>query len=189
MDTQPERTALVLVEMINDVMADGSPLWVGPTGKDILPALQRLLGAAREAQIPVFFTHLGFDPEDSWISGHGNLTAAVKGTPGDDVIPELAPRPGEIILHKPRLSCFFATELDILLRQRGVTRVILGGVATDVCIATTTADGVQLGYRVSVVADCVTAPKPDMHQFGLRQVRRFGGEVISLDDATSLLAS
>ena len=99
----------------------------------------------------------------------------VRGEPGHDIIPELAPLAGEIVLDKPGKGAFFATDLDLLLRNRGVRTLLVCGVTTEVCVHTTVREANDRGYRCIVVGDACASYFPEFHAVALRMVAAQGG--------------
>ena len=136
--------AILVVDMLNDFVT-------GSIGCDraveILPATARLLDAARAAGVPVIYcndSHLpGIDRELQIWGDH-----AIKGTPGAEVVPELAPQPQDYVVPKRRYSGFFQTDLDILLKELGVKTVVITGLHTHMCCRHTSADAYCLGDQL-----------------------------------------
>ncbi|KPL18497.1 MAG: nicotinamidase [candidate division Zixibacteria bacterium SM23_81] len=163
-----ERWALLIINMLNDFVQEGAPLEV-PVAWTIVDHIRIRLQEARSLRIPVIYicdAHAPNDREFTTWSGH-----AVRGTHGAQVIPELAPRVGEPVVHKTRYSGFFQTHLEMKLRQREVSGLVLTGVVTNVCILYTTADAVSRGYQVRVPENCVAAHSPEDQAWALKQLR------------------
>jgi len=99
----------------------------------------------------------------------------VRGELGHDIIPELYPLPGEPVVDKPGKGAFFATDLDAMLKNRGVAQLIVCGVTTEVCVNTTVREANDRGYDCVVVADCVGSYFPEFHEMGLRMIKAQGG--------------
>lgn len=162
-----EGTALVVIDMLNDFIAPGAPLEV-PAGRDIVPAIRKRLQEARSRGVPVVYVCDAHDPEDPefrvW------PPHAVAGTPGAQVVGDLAPREGERVVTKTSYSGFFETELYEVLRELGAGHLVLTGVVTNICILYTAADALMRGYRVTVPPDCVAGLNEEDHAFALRQI-------------------
>jgi nicotinamidase-related amidase len=99
----------------------------------------------------------------------------VRGEPGHDIIPELYPMPGEPVVDKPGKGAFHATDLDAMLKNRGIAQLIVCGVTTEVCVNTTVREANDRGYECVVVEDCVGSYFPEFQEFGLRMIKAQGG--------------
>ena len=99
----------------------------------------------------------------------------VRGEPGHDIIPELYPLPGEPVVDKPGKGAFHATDLDAMLKNRGIAQLIVCGVTTEVCVNTTVREANDRGYECVVVADCVGSYFPEFQEMGLRMIKAQGG--------------
>ena len=92
----------------------------------------------------------------------------VRGEPGHDIIPELYPVAGEPVIDKPGKGAFYATDLDAMLRNRGIEHLLVCGVTTEVCVNTTVREANDRGYRCVVLADCCASYFPEFHEIGPR---------------------
>ncbi|MGE0744017.1 MAG: cysteine hydrolase family protein [Rhodospirillales bacterium] len=186
---QPGHTALLIVDMQKDFAVEGFA--THRAGRDltatraIIPSLQRLLGAAREAEVAV--VHVGFwtlaahgSDSGPWLAQRRRATyssdaVALAGTEGADFIDELMPRPGELVVRKHRYSAFKGTDLDMVLRARSVRSVVVCGVSTNVCVESTLRDAFETGYYVALPRDAAASWNSALHEATLQTVEhRFG---------------
>jgi nicotinamidase-related amidase len=170
------RRALVVVDMIEDFVHEGGALYCGPSMAEIVSVIQRELERARSASEPVLYLtdeHLPDDAEFAQFPPH-----ALKGTTGARIVPELAPRAGDVVVPKRRFSGFFGTDLDITLRERRVDTLRLVGDCTNICVLYTAADARNLGYAVEVVRDGVTSFDLEAHTDALRELEKTLGATI-----------
>jgi nicotinamidase-related amidase len=99
----------------------------------------------------------------------------IRGEPGHDIVPELAPRAGEPVIDKPGKGSFFATDLHLVLQNAGVENLLVCGVTTEVCVHTTVREANDRGYRCVVPADCCASYFPEFHEVALRMIKAQGG--------------
>lgn len=172
--------ALIVVDMINDDLREGSPLYVGPEGMRIVSRLQGLIKEARRLKLPVVYVYDSRSPEDlQYFAKAWNLPPhAVQGSKGAEVIEELKPAEGDFVVPKPRLSGFHKTSLDQLLKGLNVDTVIVTGVSTEVCVFKTAIDAKELGYDVIVVSDCCASKSVELHELALKHLKRFKVKVV-----------
>lgn len=170
---------MLVIDMINDFVS-------GALGSEralrIIDPLRKLLKRAREGRIPVIYISDAHLPEvdrelELWPSH------ALEGTWGAEVIQELRPEAGDYHLKKRRYSAFYATGLDLLLRELGVDTVILTGLVTNICIQHTAADAFFRGYKVVIPRDCVEASTQEEQEAALRYMERvYGAKVASSEE-------
>ena len=153
----PGATALVIVDMQNCFVA-GSPI-AAPLGAEVAGRLNRLAAAVRGAGIPVVWTRHVVRPDGSNTGLLGELVPPVAaGVINDDaptaaLHPLMDPRPGDIVVDKPPFGCFHGTDLEMILRSRGIDTLILGGINTNVCVDTTAREAAVREFRVLFLRD------------------------------------
>lgn len=172
------RTALLFVDPYNDFLSDGGKLWprVAAVAQSVnLHAnLRAVVAAVRAAQIPVFVVphHRaepgdldGWDHPSPYQQGSAKLQVFAKGSWGGEWHPDFAPQPGDTVVKEHWGGSGFAnTELDFLLKQKGITHVVIVGLIANTCIETTARFAVELGYHVTLVRDATAAFTPEaMH--------------------------
>ena len=193
-DLDPLHAALVIIDMQRDFLEPGG--FGGVLGNDVsllrrtIVPTQGLLGAARAASMTVIHTREGHRPDLADLppakKARGRLPAGigdpgpmgrilVRGEPGHDIIPELYPQPGEPVVDKPGKGAFHATDLDAMLKNRGITQLIVCGVTTEVCVNTTVREANDRGYECVVIEDCVGSYFPEFQEMGLRMIKAQGG--------------
>ncbi|ORJ55820.1 cysteine hydrolase family protein [Geothermobacter hydrogeniphilus] len=168
------RQALLVVDMLNDFVLAGAPLEV-PRAREILPALRQRIAAARRDGLPVIYICDAHAADDREFSRMGWPVHAVRGTPGAEVVADLAPQTGEAVVAKTSYSGFHATDLESLLQKLDVEELVLTGCVTNICILYTAADAVMRGFHVRVPTDCVAPLDPADGDFALRQMKNVLG--------------
>ncbi len=201
----PKHTALIVVDMQNDFCKEGGAF--DRLGIDIsmypamLPRLSRLLVGAREVGVKVIYiqmTVLSNRMSESpaqirfnmrlHLDSHGAtqpLLYAIEGSAGQEIVAELAPEPGDLIVRKYRSSGFWGTNLDLLLRSNGIETVVVTGCTTEGCVESTARDALFNDYYVVLPEDCVASDDPRQHEASLFLMRhRF--DVVLSDEILSI---
>ena len=200
------KVALIVIDMQRDFLLPGG---FGETlGNDVsllqkvVPPLAEVLAAARESGLLVIHTREGHLPDLSDcppaklqrgkpsqrigdVGPHGRIL--IRGEYGHDIIDELAPVDGEILIDKPGKGAFYATELGAILQESGITHLIVTGVTTEVCVHTTVREANDRGYDALVLSDCVGSYFPEFQRVGLEMVAAQGGIFGWVADSTALL--
>lgn len=187
-------SALVIIDMQRDFLEPGG--FGDALGNDVsllrstIAPTRELLRVARAADVLVVHTREGHRPDLTDLPPskrtRGNFAVGigdagpmgrilVRGEAGHDIIPELAPQPGEPVIDKPGKGAFFATDLDAILTHRGIRQLFVCGVTTEVCVNTTVREANDRGYDCLVLADCVGSYFPEFQAMGLKMIAAQGG--------------
>ncbi|MFQ5692025.1 MAG: isochorismatase family protein [Nitrospinota bacterium] len=183
------RPAVVVVDMTRAFVEEEYPLACEKTGRPCAAAIRRLLDAARGAEVPVFFTGgRVFDQpvlKGRWKSNHENpLLMSPK---AHEIVEEVAPRPGEIVIRKSKPSAFFGTDLNAYLIYHGVDTLIVTGMVTSGCVRATAVDAFSLNYRVVVPIECAADRSETSHKVSLVDMHMKYADVIPLDEVIPYL--
>jgi ureidoacrylate peracid hydrolase len=182
----PERTAVVVVDMINEFLEDGG-LMVLASGRALYGPIQQLVDAAHAAGAAVVW--LRDEHEDlSDPEFRKRIVHCLKGSWGTQIVDALRPGPDDLILPKSTYSGFFRTPLHEELQRRGITTLLVTGVVTNICVRSTSHDAFFLGYEVIVPEQCVSATSDREQASSLYDIDTHYGSVTSLEHVLSLLA-
>jgi biuret amidohydrolase len=113
----------------------------------------------------------------------------VRGEPGHDIVPALYPAEGEPVIDKPGKGAFYQTELELMLRNRGIENLLVCGVTTEVCVNTTVREANDRGYRCIVLSDCCASYFPEFHAAGLAMIKAQGGIFGWVSESRAALAA
>lgn len=187
-----ERPALLIVDMQVDFVDPTAPSTCAPIAQDRLPDIRRLLDGARAAGVPVFFSQglIARDLSDVGLwkgVAHRTGKSQLEGTPGAEIVAELAPLPGEHVVRKRRPSAFFGSDLDIFLRGQRIDTLILAGSSMSGCVRATVLDAFSRDYRTMVVRECVVDRTIEVLERNLFDVDAKYADAVSLEETLAYL--
>lgn len=200
----PGRTALLVVDMQRAFLDAGEAMEV-PPAREIVPTIAGLIEAFRGLGAPIVFTRFTYSPDAPLLVGdlHPEHRPAEPGRPvgfghpsssclvGEanvDVVPDLAPRPGELVVDKRYYDAFNGTALDGALRARGITTLVVTGTMTDICVLATVVGAFNREYRVVVSEDAVATLWPEIQRAALDIMGRAFARVLSAKDVVAKLS-
>ena len=208
LEFDPKTTALLIIDMQRDFVMPGG--FGEALGNDVTPLqatiapTKRVLEAARKKAMLVIHTREGHRPDltdcppTKLVRGRGKTRIGdagpmgrilVRGEIGHDIVPELYPAPGEPVIDKPGKGAFYATDLELILRDRGIKTLIVCGVTTEVCVNTSVREANDRGYECVVLSDCVGSYFPEFQKAALAMIKAQGGIFGWVSDSRRALAA
>jgi nicotinamidase-related amidase len=198
---EPGRTALIVVDMQRGFLDPGEAMEV-PPARETVGAIQTLLALFRARRMPVVFTEFAYSESAPLLVGRLHpehqpakpgaprgfglpSSSCLEGTPSADTVPELAPRPGELVIRKRGYDAFASTPLDETLRARSVTSLVVAGTMTDICVLATVIGAFHREYRVTLVEDGVSTLWPEIQRATLDIIGRAYGRIATTKEISN----
>lgn len=183
----PATTALVLIDLQKGVVGmDTAPR----PAAEVVGNGARLADAFRAAGAAVVLVHVGGDPA-AMLSPEADERMATRGgeRPPDwsEIVPEVGPRDGDLVVMKRQWGAFYGTDLDLLLRRRGVRTLVMGGIATNYGVESTARDAYERGYEQVFAEDAMASMTAELHELAIRAALRRIGRVRSTDEILAAL--
>ena len=198
MELTPSRTAVIAVHMQHDIIsADGGFggfFAAQAAERDVIGQAAKLLDAARRSGAAVVYTRVAWQPgypdlvvNSPLLGMVAQFGALVEGSAKAEIVPQLTPQDGNVVLTHQRVGGFSASQLDVILRSRGVDTLLFAGVATNASVESTARQASDLGYRTIIVADACSAADPGAHDAAIASLGLLG-EITTTAEAVDALS-
>ncbi|MFJ9411218.1 cysteine hydrolase family protein [Streptomyces sp. NPDC101393] len=182
-------TALLVMDVQQDIVD------IADDGSGYLPRLSRAIDGARAANIPVIYVVIALRPGFPEVGTRNRALTAiaraglfVEGHPGTEIHPEVAPRPGDVVVSKRRASAFSGSDLDVVLRARGIDSLVLTGIATSAVVLYTLCQANDLDFGLTVLSDACLDTDPEMHRVLIERLFPQWADVVTVDDWLTAIA-
>jgi len=186
----PKQTALVLIDLQQGIVGrTGGPR----TGAEVVRNAVRLADKFRELGGTVVLVNVTFHPDfkdrlDMPVDAPMAFNASALPPNWAELVPEVGPRPGDLLITKRQWGAFHGTELDLQLRRRGVRTIVLGGIATNIGVESTARDAYERGYHQVFVEDAMASISAEAHEFAVKTIFPRIGQVRSTEETLAMLA-
>ena len=185
-DVAPEKTAVLVIDMIKDFVKEGFPMYF-PQGGAIIPPMKAFIDTCRAKGMPVIFTTQTHRLNNADMGFYGRLmepigahAICVEGGEGAEIVDELGMQDTDMLVVKHNYSAFYGTDLDLMLRSMKISNVIIVGVCTEMCCASTARDAINHGYETAFISDLTaTFDYPDVG-FGAHSSQDIQNAVLSI---------
>ena len=184
------KTALLVMDLQADIVAR-----LGDKGAPLVERTAGLIAAARKAALPIVYVVVGFRAGYPEVSPRNQWFATVKGSgrfvmsapPGSDIVPAVAPQPGDVVVVKHRVGAFSGTDLDMILRAQSIDTLVLAGISTSGVILSTVRHAADADYRLVVVEDCCGDADDEVHRVLTQKVLVRQATVVPASDVIGAL--
>jgi len=173
-----EKPVLIVIDMLLDLLES----WEPGKKKRLVNSSNELAAIMRDFSLPVIWVRQEFEPDlrDAFPEMRAKgIRVTIKGTPGCEIVPELAVAPSDVVIVKKRYSAFYGTNLDETLARVHPDAIILAGINTHACIRTTAIDAYQRDWPVVLAADCIDSYDREHHEISLRYMKDKIGALMS----------
>lgn len=186
MNMNPSKTALLVIDMQKAFVEPGAAHCI-KGAKATVPAIAEVVQDARSKGISIFWikrqyrqdgSDVEFSREADWLAGGKTMAPGSKGINSEELAEGLVMESGDYEIIKPRWSAFFLTELDLILRRKGIDTVVLTGTTTPNCIRTTCYDAIALDYQTYIIERCCSSQTEEIQMANLEDMARIGAVII-----------
>lgn len=181
-----DKSALLIVDMVKD-FTDPEGLVFYPANREILPKIKEVLDECRKKEVLIVFLQHCNRPGKPDRKAASMRPNCVEGSGGEDIDPMLPVLDTDYVIKKRRYSGFFGTDLDLVLRENGISNVIIVGTKTNCCIRATVTDAFNLDYVPYVISDCVATNSEEVNRVHLEDISKYLGNVINMEEFFVLL--
>lgn len=185
LDLDPKFAALVLIDLEHGIV--GRELTPYP-GKDVVERCAKLASALRSAGGTVVYVHVLLHEIIRLPADNPRMSAGAPPPPeASELVPEAGMQPGDILVTKRQWGAFYGTSLEQQLRRRGITTVIMGGIATNFGVESTARAALDQGYQIVFAEDAMSSLSPEMHSFSIEKIFPIMGRVRSTEEIIAAL--